>query len=110
MELSSKEGIIKYLENHSPDYEGGKYFEWSPVTAEFDRLLVKVGQIRTEDYQIGNEDYWGEDAPIDFSKYPYARIGVYKLEGSNNLYFKYLEQGGHGGELRARLIRKELIV
>lgn len=110
MELSTKEDIIKYLAKHPPDYENEGYLEWSLVTAEFDKLLSKIGEIRYNDYEMINNNYWGEDTSINFSKYPYARIDVYKLKNSNNIYFKYLEQGGHGAELRARLVRKELIL
>lgn len=107
--IYSKEELIKYLNKYPPNWKTRLYLEWTKPDPVFKKLLEKVGEIKDEKYVYEYDEYWGEDAPIDFSKYPYSQMEIYKLKNFNNLYFNYKELGGHMPEDRIRLIRKELI-
>lgn len=107
--LNSKEQLIQYLTLFPPNCKQEEYLAWKKPNKDLIPQLTKVGEIRNENYQMQNDEYWGDNAPIDISKYPYAMIDIFKLSNCNSLYFKYREMAGHAGEIRVRLIRKELI-
>ena len=107
--INSRAELINYLKLHPPNWKSKRYLEWTKPDPGFKKQLEKVGEIKDEKYVYDYDEYWGENAPIDFSKYPYSHVEIYKLKDFNNLYFNYKELGGHMPEDRIRLIRKELI-
>ena len=103
--------ILEYLGKLPKDLscDHSEYFEWTERNKNDG--FVKVGKLYDETpREYGYElQYWGKDAPIVFSDYPYCGCHILKCVKCGGLFFTYLELGGHGAEQRIRLVRKELI-
>jgi hypothetical protein len=87
------------------------FWEWAKETPELVAKLELIGQIKIE--PVGDHydlQYWGENAPIQLDKYPYYGCKVLRCKVCGALFFHYEEIGGHGGQKRYRLVRKELII
>jgi len=86
------------------------YLQWSNGSSAFESNLVPIGQIIQQDITIGSGSYWGFNAPICLSEYPYCECQILQCEKCRHVFFHYVEYGGHGPQKRYRLIRKVLFV
>ena len=113
MELN-EEQLLDYLQNTETNNQCGghpDFREWNNETPELQSKLFKIGQLADSirpDADQYNFQYWGEDAPISLTKYPYYGCDLLQCSQCNTLFFYYLELGGHGAQKRYRLLRKEL--
>lgn len=89
--------------NHS------KYRQWDNETPELKEKLIKQGKIDINPKTWVNDKYWGEDAPIKFSWYPFHSCEIHQCIDCREFFFHYIEDGGHGSQKRYRIIDLELI-
>ena len=71
--------------------------------------LNKRGNIDVNPKTWEVEQYWGNDAPIVLTKYPYHSCEVYQCIDCKEFFFHYTEDGGHGSQKRYRIINVDLI-
>ncbi|MEO4005043.1 hypothetical protein [Flavobacterium sp. CAU 1735] len=86
------------------------FWEWHNETEELKTNLTKIGQISVQPGEKQWESqYWGQDAKIQFDRYPYYGCEIFQCTKCNTVFFYYLEIGGHGPQKRYRVVRKDLI-
>lgn len=86
-----------------------RYKQWENETKELKTKLQKRGEINVTPKTWEHEQYWGNDAPIVFSKYPYHSCEIYQCKDCKEFFFHYIEDGGHGSQKRYRIIDINLI-
>jgi|GEM_PF-996668 len=86
------------------------FWEWHNETEELKTNLIQIGQISvTPGEKQWDSHYWGQDAKIQFDRYPYYGCAIFQCQKCNTVFFHYVELGGHGPQKRYRVVRKELI-
>ena len=90
-----------------------KFLKWGKISEIELANFTEVGGIDQEKENANFnqvDDYWSEQGKVDFKKYPFNSIKVYKQNNANNFYGVYRESGGHVTELRCRIIQKKLVM
>lgn len=91
------------------DCDHSKFIQWANETLEIKEKLVNRGKIDQLPKTWKNSEYWGEQAPIKFSWYPFHSCEIHQCLVCNEFFFHYIEDGGHGSQKRYRIIDLELI-
>ena len=85
------------------------YRQWENETSELKNKIIKRGKLDTPSKTWKNDKYWGEDAPIILSCYPFHSCEIHQCLECKEFFFHYTEDGGHGSQKRYRIIDLELI-
>lgn len=99
--------LTKQLSENDCDHS--KYRQWENETSELKSKLIKRGKIDIRPKTWKNDEYWGENAPIKFSWYPFHSCEIHQCLECKEFFFHYIEHGGHGSQKRYRIIDLELI-
>ena len=71
--------FLDYLEQQNQQNQHcnhSLYLQWSNGSSAFESNLVPIGQIIQQDITIGSGSYWGFNAPICLSEYPYCECQI----------------------------------
>jgi len=112
MEEINQNNLLRFMNNLEQDkskIDYSKYQGWNDWHPEFEHEFVRIGQIEQEPTWDTPSQYWGTDAPILLNKYPYCTCEIHQCPVSNQVFFHYVEFGGHAPQKRYRLINKDLI-
>ena len=112
MEEINQNNLLRFLNNLEQDKSKRDYSDyegWNDWHPDFEYELIRIGQIEQDPTWESASKYWGKDAPILLDKYPYCICEIFQCPISGQVFFHYLETGGHAPQKRYRLIQKELI-
>ncbi|ENA1795624.1 hypothetical protein ABF176_002471 [Flavobacterium psychrophilum] len=112
MQLINQDGLLHFLTSNKINdniCNHLKFLEWENDEENIILSLNKIGELNLEPNFEENKNYWGKDSKIEFGIYPYFDCEILQCEKCKNLFFYYVELGGHSPQKRLRLIRKELI-
>tara|TARA_B100001057_G_scaffold286166_1_gene286315 strand:- start:462 stop:1112 length:651 start_codon:yes stop_codon:yes gene_type:complete len=91
------------------------FIAWNNIKSEtLENDFQKIGDLNDSRYphytynQL-NENYWSKDALIALNFYPYQECELYQCDKCKNIFLHYTERGGHGPQLRIRMVRPDLI-
>lgn len=111
--ISERTELLEFLAQNK-EIESGcnhtKYLSWENKEVKQTDNFKKVAEIKNPINWSSQTNYWGENAPIELKKYPYWMCEIQRCEKCGKLFFHYSEDGGHGTQLRYRLIRPELLI
>lgn len=99
--------LTNQTNEHNCDHS--KYLEWENETPELKETLIKRGEIDINPKTWKNDEYWGKDAPIKFSWYPFHSCEIYQCTKCKEFFFHYVELSGHRRQKRYRIINLGLI-
>lgn len=86
-----------------------EYKGWCNETLSLKENLIKRGQFNLPTINRINEEYWGDGAPIVFSKHPYNQSEIHQCSKCKTLFFHHQKEGENEDQNRYRIINKNLI-
>jgi|GEM_PF-1936100 len=102
--------LLDSYEKVNSDCDHSKYLSWANQDTIQTDYFKKISEVKNPYNSNSQTNYWGEGAPVELEKYPYFFCEIHKCEKCNTLFFHYPEDGGHGTQLRYRIIRSELLI
>lgn len=70
----------------------------------------KIKHLNYLQFNDKDGEYWHPDAKIATNFYPYHECNVYRCKKCRKLFLVYIEESGHGAQLRMRNVKFEFII